>query len=108
MGNWTTGTFLPITFERNLVESPDWRYSTRHESGIPKMTFALRLELTLLVYTHFYELRFVGLMDNIIDVKHKKHNLAKKKKKKKVIRENDRDQRSLSYKLSLGIDHWQC
>ena len=56
-GNWTTGAFLPITFERNLVGSPDWRHSTRHESGVPKMTFALRLELTLGVYTHFYELR---------------------------------------------------
>ena len=81
-GNWTTATFLPITFERNLVESPDWRHSTRHESGIPKMTLALRLELTLFVYTHLYELPLVGFMSNSIDVQNEKHHLAKKKKKK--------------------------
>ena len=77
-GNWTTGTFLVIALDWNFVESSTGYHSTRNESGIPKMTFFSRLELTRFLYILFTENMLVGFIDNIIDVKNEKQHLSRK------------------------------
>ena len=77
-GNWTTGTFLVIALDWNIVESSTGYHSTRNESGIPKITSFSRLETTRFLYILFTEKMFFGFIDNIIDVKNEKQNLSRK------------------------------